>query len=151
MASDRNTVHLPTPEDTRLAKESSRTLAKYTNADRVKLSVRASNGEADDLILPGHVLQILLDVMSEMAKGNAISLVPHHQELGTQESANLLNVSRPHLVSLLENGDIPFRKVGSHRRVLLTDVLAYRQSQLTLRSAALDELAELSQQNNMGY
>jgi len=151
MASDRNTVHLPTPEDSRQAEESSRTLAKYTDADRVKLSIRASNGEADDLILPGHVLQILLDVMSEMAKGNAISLVPHHQELGTQEAANLLSVSRPHLVSLLENGDIPFRKVGSHRRVLLTDVLQYRQSQHALRSDALDELAKVSQQNSMGY
>ncbi len=151
MSTDRNTVHLPTPEDSRQAAESSRTLAKYTNADRVQLSIRASNGESDDLILPGHVLQILLDVMSEMGKGNAISLVPHHQELGTQEAANLLNVSRPHLVTLLENGDIPFRKVGSHRRVLLTDVLTYRNNQHALRSDALDELASVSQQKNMGY
>lgn len=151
MVSDRNKVHIPSPEDAKQAEESSRTLAKYTNADRVKLSIRASNGESDDLILPGDVLQILLDVMSEIGKGNAISLVPHHQELGTQEAANLLNVSRPHLVSLLENGEIPFRKVGSHRRVLLTDVLSYRQSQHDMRSDTLDELAALSQQKNMGY
>lgn len=151
MAGDRNTVHLPTPEDAKQAEESSRTLAKYANADRVSLSIRASNGESDDLILPGHTLQIMLDVMSEMAKGNAISLVPHHQELGTQEAANLLNVSRPHLVALLEKGDIPFRKVGSHRRVLLTDVLAYQQQQFKQRSDTLDELAALSQQQNMGY
>ena len=151
MAGDRNAVHLPTAEDSKQAELSSRTLAKYADADRVKLSLRASNGESDDLILPGHVLQIMLDVLSEMAKGNAISLVPHHQELGTQEAANLLNVSRPHLVSLLENGEIPFRKVGSHRRVLLTDVLTYRQDQHAMRSEALDELSTLSQQNNTGY
>ena len=151
MATDISTLHLPTPEDSRQAEESSRTLAKYTHADRVQLSIRASNGESDDLILPGHVLQILLDVMAEMAKGNAISLVPHHQELGTQEAANLLNVSRPHLVSLLENGDIPFRKVGSHRRVLLTDILSYQKDLYSLRSDALDELATLGQQHNMGY
>jgi excisionase family DNA binding protein len=82
----------------------------------VQLAIRGSNGESDDLVLPGHVLQIVLDVLSEMSKGNAISLIPHHQELSTQEAANLLNVSRPFLVGLLEKGGIPFRKVGAHRR-----------------------------------
>jgi excisionase family DNA binding protein len=144
-------VHLPTQTEVEQAKISSRTLSKYANVDRVQLSLRGSNGESDDLVLPGHVLQFLLDVLSEMSKGNAISLIPHHQEVSTQEAANLLNVSRPFLVGLLEKGDIPFRKVGVHRRVLLTDVLAYQEKTEQLRTQALDELAVLSQEEDMGY
>ena len=151
MTAKGNTVRLPTEEETRQAQESSRTLAKYTDAERVSVSLRGSNGETDDLVLPGHVLQILLDALAEMAQGNAISLVPYHQEIGTQQAAGILNVSRPHLVKLLENGTIPFHKVGSHRRVLLRDLLAYQEQQVKQRSEALDELASLSQQNNMGY
>jgi excisionase family DNA binding protein len=144
-------VHLPTQAEVEQAKISSRTLSKYADVDRVQLALRGCNGESDDLVLPGHVLQILLDVLSEMSKGNAISLIPHHQEVSTQEAANLLNVSRPFLVGLLEKGEIPFRKVGTHRRVLLTDVLAYREKTELLRTQALDELTDLSQEEDMGY
>lgn len=146
-----NIVHLPTPAEVEQAKVSSRTLSKYADTDRVQLALRGSNGEADDLVLPGHVLQILLDVLSEISKGNAISLIPLHQEVSTQEAANLLNVSRPFLVGLLEKGDIPYRKVGTHRRVLLTDVMDYKARTDGLRNQALDELAALSQEEDMGY
>jgi excisionase family DNA binding protein len=148
---EKKLVHLPTPADVEQAKISSRTLSKYADVDRVQLSLRGSNGESDELVLPGHVLQLLLDVLSEMGQGNAITLIPHHQEVSTQEAANLLNVSRPFLVGLLEKGDIPFRKVGAHRRVLLTDVLAYREMTDQKRQAALDELTALSQDEGMGY
>ncbi|MFW1677368.1 excisionase family DNA-binding protein [Pontibacter sp. JAM-7] len=144
-------VQLPTQAEVEQAKISSRTLSKYADVDRVQLSLRGSNGESDDLVLPGHVLQVLLDVLAEVSKGNAISLIPHHQEVSTQEAANLLNVSRPFLVGLLEKGEIPFRKVGAHRRVLLNDVLTYRERTAQLREQALDELAALSQEEDMGY
>lgn len=144
-------VHLPTQADVEQAKISSRTLSKYADVERVQLALRGSNGETDDLVLPGHVLQILLDVLSEMSRGNAISLIPRHQELSTQEAANLLNVSRPFFVGLLENGEIPFHKVGAHRRVRLTDVLEYKDRNDQQRTQALDELAALSQEENMGY
>ena len=144
-------VHLPTPDEVEQAKISSRTLSKYADVDRVKLSLRGCNGESDDLVLPGHVLQILLDVLSEISKGNAISLIPVHQEISTQEAANLLNVSRPFLVGLLEKGEVPFRKVGAHRRVLLRDVLAYKESIDQKRAQSLDELTALSQGEGMGY
>jgi excisionase family DNA binding protein len=141
-----NFVHLPAQAEMEQAKISSRTLSKYTDVDRVQLSLRGCNGESDDLVLPGNVLQILLDVLSEMSKGNAISLIPHHQEVSTQEAANLLSVSRPYLVGLLEKGDMPFREVGAHRRVLLTDVVAYKEKTDQLRAQALDKLAGVSQE-----
>lgn len=144
-------VHLPTSAEVEQAKASSRTLSKYADVDRVQLSIRGCNGESDNLVLPGYVLQILLDVLSEMAKGNAISLIPHHQEVSTQEAASLLNVSRPFLVALLEKGEIPFRKVGAHRRILLTDVLAYKERCDRQRANVLDELTVFPQENDMGY
>lgn len=146
-----NLVHLPTPAEVEQAKVSSRTLSKYADVERVQLALRGCNGEADDLVLPGHVLQILLDVLSEISKGNAISLIPYHQELSTQQAADLLNVSRPFLVGLLEKGEIPFRKVGAHRRVLLKDVLVYKEQTGRLREKALDDLTEFSQREDMGY
>lgn len=146
-----NVVHLPTPEEMEEAKTSSRTLAKYADADRVHMAIRGSNGESDELVLPGHVLQMLLTVLSEMSQGNAISLIPRHQELSTQEAASILNVSRPFLVGLLENAEIPHHKVGSHRRVRLEDVLAYKERLDEQRIDALDRLTAISQDEGMGY
>lgn len=151
MNARQNAVHLPTQPEMEAAKVSSRMLSKYADSDRVQMSLRGSNGQAEDLVLPGPVLQLLLDILSEMAKGNAISLVPIHHELSTQEAANLLNVSRPHLVSLLEKGELPFRKVGAHRRVMARDVLEYKARIDGLRQVALDELTALSQEHGMGY
>lgn len=151
MSTGHNIVHLPTQPEVEEAKISSRMLSKYADADRVQMTLKASNGQADDLVLPGPVLQMLLDILSEMARGNAISLMPIHHELSTQEAANLLNVSRPHLVSLLEKGDLPFRKVGSHRRVQAKDVLEYKTRVDQLRLATLNELTAFSQEQGMGY
>jgi excisionase family DNA binding protein len=146
-----NVVHLPTPEEMEDAKASSRTLAKYADADRVHMTLRGSNGEADELVLPGHVIQMLLTVLSEMSLGNAISLIPRHQELSTQEAASILNVSRPFLVGLLEQGEIPHHKVGSHRRVRLEDLLTYKERVDEQRLDALDRLTGVSQEEGMGY
>ena len=138
MSSSSNVVRLPTKKEIEEAKLSSRTLSEYADAERVKLSIEGSNNESDELILPGHALQLLLDVLSEMSQGNAISIMPIHAELSTQEAANILNVSRPFLVSLLEKGEIEHRKVGTHRRVLAKNVFDYKQRIDDERSAALD-------------
>lgn len=151
MSTGHNIVHLPTQPEMEEAKISSRMLSKYADADRVQMTLKASNGQAEDLVLPGPVLQLLLDILSEMARGNAISLMPIHHELSTQEAANLLNVSRPHLVSLLEKGSLPFRKVGSHRRVQAKDVLDYKANIDRQRLATLNELTAFSQEQGMGY
>lgn len=104
-----------------------------------------------ELKLPPSALRLLVRVLAELGQGHAITLTPLRAELTTQQAADLLNVSRPHLVKLLDAGAMPSRKVGSHRRVLLSDPLAYREAWHAKRHAALDELAALSQDVDMGY
>ena len=144
-------LKLPDEHEVEQAKESSRTLAKYVNADRVQLSIKGSNSASDDFVLPGIVMQMLLDILSETSKGNAISVIPYHAELSTQEAASILNVSRPHLVKLLEQGQISFHKTGSHRRVFAEDVIEYKRKIDSDRKQSLDDLAELTQELGLGY
>jgi len=96
--------------------------------------------------LPASVRDLLARVVHELVRGNAVTIVPVHAELTTQQAAELLNMSRPHLVKLLEAGAIPFHKTGTHRRVKITDALAYRDRQRTSQRAALDELAREAQE-----
>ena len=115
------------------------------------LKIASDNNESDDLIVPGYAINLLLDILTEMSKGNVITVIPIHAELSTQETAELLNMSRPHLVDLLEQGKIPFRKVGTHRRVLAKDVFDYKQRIYADRLKALDELTAQAQALDMGY
>jgi excisionase family DNA binding protein len=94
------------------------------------------------LELPAEAYRVLRDVLEAMAKGLAITVVPQHTMLTTQEAADLLGISRPTLVKLLESGEIPFESRGRHRRLLLTDLLAYQDKARHDRRAELDALVE---------
>jgi excisionase family DNA binding protein len=146
-----NEVFTPTDADSALAKESSRRLAaRLGDANGVCLEVKTGT-TSEELVLPPAVVRLLWRILTEMGQGNAVTLTPIRAELTTQQAADLLNVSRPHLVTLLDEGAIPSRKVGSHRRVQLEDVLAYKRQFHARRNATLDELQALSQDLDMGY
>jgi len=108
-----------------------------------------SDGEAIEI--PACALHALQLVVEGMARGQTLALVAHGSELTTQEAADLLHVSRPHLVKLLDDGVIDHYKVGTHRRVRLDDVLDYRARRAGVRRERLDELTRLSEELEGGY
>ena len=138
----------PTEDDAKLARESARQLAprlaKAGGALQVQIVDRDGGSEA--VTIPTAAFRLLVAILAQMADGNGVRLIPHHAELTTQEAAELLNISRPYLVRLLEEGRIPFRKVGTHRRVRFEDIIAYKAQHRRARSASLDELTRLSQE-----
>jgi excisionase family DNA binding protein len=101
--------------------------------------------------IPDPITHALTLVVQSMARGQSVTVVPHEQELTTQEAADILHVSRPHLVKLLDDGAIPHHKVGSHRRVKTEDVFAYRRQRADHRATQLDELSRISQEVDGGY
>lgn len=92
------------------------------------------------IVLPVEVCEVLRDVVTAMANGQAITIAPHDTILTTQEAANLLGISRPTLVRLLEAGEIPFTQPGRHRRVSLADLIAYQRRVRTSRRKTLDAM-----------
>lgn len=146
------TALIPDAHDIELAAECSRTLGGLAGATGdLTLTVTGEGGQTSELRLPSAALRFLAAALSEMAQGNAVSLLPLHTELTTQEAADILNVSRPYLVGLLENGAMPFRKVGVQRRVLLREVIAYKTRTDAGRRTALNELARLGQEVGIGW
>lgn len=146
------TIRLPTENESLLAQETSRKLAAFMR-DNEELPVRvAEEGTGGETLrLPGAAVRLLLDILEQMARGNAVTLIPVHAELTTQQAADLLNVSRPFLVQLLEEGHIPYRKVGTHRRVRYEDLMEYKQGIDEKREKALQELAAEAEDLDLGY
>ncbi len=143
------TIPLPSDEDRIIAAESSRQLAAIIGkGDAARL--RLIDGD-QSITVPVAAMRMLVDILAYMAEGEAMMLIPQHAELTTQQAADLLNVSRPYLVKILEDGKLDFHKVGSHRRVYFRDLLAYKEQSMSEREKALDDLAKQAQDLNMGY
>lgn len=144
---------LPSAEDIALARESGSVLSTVlqTRAETHQIDFHDEQGTVRTVSIPTSALRLLLDVLTEIGRGNAVSIIPIHAELTTQEAADVLNVSRPFLVQLLEQGEIPFHKVGTHRRVRYQDLIDYKNRIDAKRRKALEELASQAKELGMGY
>lgn len=147
----RSAIETPTPDEAQEAKAALRLITGDSEDQRrsaAKVSLKIGDLEVS---IPFAAFEILTDVLAELANGNAVTVVPHHAELTTQEAADILNVSRPHLVQQLEAGAIPYHKVGTHRRIKMSDLMAYRKKSRELSRAALQELADQAQELEQCY
>jgi excisionase family DNA binding protein len=111
----------------------------------------APSAEEEPVEVPGSAFEALKFVVEAMAKGQTIVLMPQGRILTTQEAAEFLHVSRPHLVKLCDNGVLPYERVGAHRRLRIEDVLGYKEARARERDEKLTELTRLSQELPGGY
>lgn len=134
-----------------MARASGLLLSRLACQDRPLTLRVADAGQEQAFQLPVGAVGMLMEILEAMAAGQRLRLVPENVELTTVQAAGILNVSRPFLISLLEQGRIPCRKVGKHRRIRTEDVLTYKQTIDRDREAVLDRLAAEAQANDMGY
>jgi excisionase family DNA binding protein len=139
-------VVVPTADESVLAKEASRALAA---SGEKELRIRLEDG--GELVLPKSATKLIQHLLLEMSHGNAVTLIPIHAALTTQEAANILGVSRPYIVKLIDSGELPHDQVGTHRRIRFSDLENYRNRFEARRKKILEELADEAQDLGMGY
>jgi len=138
-------------DERELARISAAALARVEKGREV-VTLRIDDGEhVEEVDFPAGAVELLKHMLEEMALGRSVLVIPQHAELTTQQAADMLNVSRPYLVSLLERGEIPFHKVGSHRRICFEDLQGWMRRRDEERSRAMQELADLGQDMKLGY
>ncbi|ALR19126.1 MULTISPECIES: helix-turn-helix domain-containing protein [Sphingomonadaceae] len=141
----------PTPQDAAIARLSGQVLAGYARQKR-PLTLRVRDAEQEKPIeLPAGAVSLLMDILDAMAAGRGVTIIPEDAELTTVQAADMLNVSRTFLINLLDTGVIPHRKVGTHRRIRMEDLMAYKARDDRDRETVLDELAREAQEQDMGY
>jgi len=137
---------VPSEAEAVLAKETSRVLAARVRKDDL-MRHRIMDGRSPGTIrLPAAAVRLLVQILEEMARGNAVTVIPVHAELTTQEAAEMMNISRPSLIQLLDEGKIDYRRVGTHRRVRFDALMKYKRQADAARRAALAELAAYDQE-----
>jgi excisionase family DNA binding protein len=121
-----NELKKPSKTEQRVAMASYATLTaaiEHISAEQTEIEIEETN---DKIVIPSRALKLLGDILKAMGQGKPISIVPIATEVTTQKAAELLGCSRPHLVKLIEEGKIPFVKVGKHRRLKFEDVMNYK-------------------------
>lgn len=140
----------PSEADAALARESSRLLATRKLGRRASVRLQLNDGD-EAVVVPTAAVRLFLHLLVEMSQGNAVTLIPTHAELTTQQAADLLNVSRPYVVKLLDEGKLPSRAVGRYRKVRFDDLMAYKRRDDEARAKVLDQLTAEAQELGMGY
>jgi excisionase family DNA binding protein len=143
----------PTEHEVTLAKTSGRLISRFLGKDSqedVRFRIEGDR-ETEVVELPRAAIRLLSSILTQMAQGNAVTLIPVHAELTTQQAAEILNVSRPFVIGLIESEKLPCRRIGTHRRILFRDLMAYKQKVDAERLKVLDELAQEAQELDMGY
>jgi excisionase family DNA binding protein len=141
---------LPTEIETAKASEAITAMARaLTNEGALPIRVAEDDGEVQ-IELPPALGRLMLDLLAHVARGEMVTLVPYGAVLSTQKAADLLNISRPFLTKLLESGEMPFHRVGSHRRIQVNDLLDYKARRDRERTSALNELQRLGQEYDAG-
>jgi excisionase family DNA binding protein len=144
-------LNLPDRRESELAQRGQHQLAAYlsTKLETQRISIVGEDDKTHTIELPTSAMTLLVDILGELAVGNAVQIVPVQAELTTQEAANILNVSRPHMVKLLEQGHLPFHKIGRHRRILFADLMKYKQKREHESLDAMQALADQAQDLGM--
>jgi len=146
---------VPHTRDIDLAEKASSAMRNFLSSnqkgDILFLLNREKRRETIEFFLTPAIVDFFFRTLLQIANGNAVTLIPIHAELTTQEAANLLNVSRPYLIQLLEKGKIRFRKVGRHRRILFADILKYQEKSDDKSRKAREALIKQAQELDLGY
>jgi len=136
---------VPSPEDAKLARAALDSLAPATDGGHASPKLVVEVGRKQQQVaLPAGALKLFVAMLAEAARGNAVTLIPSHKELTTQEAADFLNVSRPFVVKILERGEMPYHRRGSHRRIKFSDLMVYKRRSDVAAEKAFQELVDLS-------
>lgn len=141
----------PTPQDVSLARVSGQLLSSYARRKKPLSFTVAESGQEQPIELPAGAVALLMDILEAMAAGRGVTIIPENAELTTVEAASILNVSRPFLIKLLSDKVIPHRLVGKHRRVLIDDVMTYKERIDAEREDVLAQLTAAAQEHDLGY
>lgn len=145
-------LEITTKQDQELAQTSisqiRRAVTSVKNDGFAKIKVQ---DQREFLHIPKKAFHLLVEILANMSEGRSVTVIPTDKQISTQQAADFLNVSRPHIVKLLENGIIPFKKVGTHRRIDLMHLIEYEKGLKQNRKQKLDFLTEQAQELNLGY
>lgn len=147
---DPNKASAPTERIADLARAAAHQLAPLLRTRRGTVVIRPDVKHPEhEVVVPVQAFELFVEILGHMAAGKAVTVMPINHELSTQEAADVINVSRPHLIKLLEEGKIPYRTVGTHRRVRFEDLKRYRDDDDQRRKKVIDQLAADAQADGL--
>lgn len=135
-------AHLPSQDMVQSAGRLCDIIHARMNDEKVVHLKISNDGKMEDLVLEPELTQLLIQILAHLQNGEGVTFVPISKRMTTQQAADILNVSRPYFIKLLQNGEIPFETIGRHRRVLAKDLFSYKRKRDEARNSALDALFE---------